>query len=339
MSAKTLNTVEDLAKLNAAKEAARQCSLAADKFLKTSHIQLARQQLEKARELDPSNAYIYAFQDRIAYFEEKKKKDVASGVAPAPTTPTQYTIPKPVVKAVPTTPTHPPEHKAKEVTAILAPASAPAPEGHTKEERASAPLPQVDSPLTEERKEPPSVHNPVEESKPIMVAEALRGKGIKARSAEEQRKLDELRRQEEVRAVDELRRKELEARAAKEQRKLEEMRRQIEELTQALKVEKEAREEITRLNLQNSVKQLRSALEAAWVNGAPVDAAANALHGLAISLEIPPDVELSIIREVKLDMYRRRSKRSSPSESSSGARRRLSNGCKKSIRLVLPSTW
>ena len=79
MSAKTLNTVQDLARLNAAKEAARQCLLAADKFLKESQFELARQQLEKARELDPSNAYIYAFQDRIGYFEEKKKKRKKSG--------------------------------------------------------------------------------------------------------------------------------------------------------------------------------------------------------------------------------------------------------------------
>jgi hypothetical protein len=135
------------------------------------------------------------------------------------------------------------------------------------------------------------------------MVEELRRKELEALAVEEQRKLEDVRRQEEGRAVDELRRKEMESRAAEEQRKLEDMRRQVEELTKALEVEKKAREEITRLNLQNSVKQLRSALEAAWVNGAPVDAAANALHGLAISLEIPPDVELSIIREVKLDMY------------------------------------
>jgi len=39
-----------------------------------SQFELARQQLEKARELDPSNAYIYAFQDRIGYFEEKRRR-------------------------------------------------------------------------------------------------------------------------------------------------------------------------------------------------------------------------------------------------------------------------
>jgi hypothetical protein len=150
VSAKTLNTVQDLAKLNAAKEAARHCLLAADKFLKESQFELAKQQLEKARELDPSNAYIYAFQDRIAYFEEKKKKDVASGVAPALTTPTQYTIPKPIIKPAPPTPAQPPEHKAEGVVAN--PAPAPASEEHKKGEAASVSPPKVEKNEPSDRK-------------------------------------------------------------------------------------------------------------------------------------------------------------------------------------------
>jgi chemotaxis protein histidine kinase CheA len=133
--------------------------------------------------------------------------------------------------------------------------------------------------------------------------EALHRKDLETRAAEDHHRIEELRRQEEMRAAQELHQKELAARAAREQQKLEEMRHQIEELTKALEAEKNAREEITRLNLQNSVKQLRSALEASWVNGAPVDAAASALHELATSLQIPPEVEQSLIRQVKLDMY------------------------------------
>jgi CheY-like chemotaxis protein len=90
-----------------------------------------------------------------------------------------------------------------------------------------------------------------------------------------------------------------------EQEKITEMRRQIEELTRALDQEKRAREEISKGNLQNAVKQLRAALEAAWVNGAPVEKAAEMLHGLAVSLEIPSEAEQSVIREVKLEMYSR----------------------------------
>jgi CheY-like chemotaxis protein len=92
---------------------------------------------------------------------------------------------------------------------------------------------------------------------------------------------------------------------SEEQEKIIEMRRQIEELTQALEQEKRAREEITKRNLQKAVKQLRVALEVAWVNGAPVEKAADSLHELALSLSIPAEVEQSIIREVKLEMYSR----------------------------------
>ena len=111
------------------------------------------------------------------------------------------------------------------------------------------------------------------------------------------------RRQEEVRLAEEARRKEAEQRVAEEQRKLEDMRRQVEDLTRALEQEKNARQEVSRLNLQSPVKQLREALEAAWINGAPDENAAQELHQRAVSLSIPPDVEQSLIREVKLDMY------------------------------------
>jgi PleD family two-component response regulator len=111
------------------------------------------------------------------------------------------------------------------------------------------------------------------------------------------------RRQEEVRVAEELRRKEAELRVAEEQRKLDDMRRQVEELTRALEQEKNARHEISRLNLQSPAKQLREALEAAWINGAPDENAAQELHQRALSLSIPSDVEQSLIREVKLDMY------------------------------------
>jgi chemotaxis protein histidine kinase CheA len=111
------------------------------------------------------------------------------------------------------------------------------------------------------------------------------------------------RRQEEVRQAEELRRKESELRVAEEQRKLQDMRRQVEDLTRALEQEKNARQEISRLNLQSPVKQLREALETAWINGAPDENAAQELHQRAVSLSIPPDVEQSLIREVKLDMY------------------------------------
>ena len=85
MSSKGVNTAQELAKLNANKESARHCLLAADRFLKDGEFQNARTELDKALKLDPSNGYIYAFQDRINYFEELKKKEPpAKPVAPVP---------------------------------------------------------------------------------------------------------------------------------------------------------------------------------------------------------------------------------------------------------------
>src|SRR5512135_2757017 len=65
----------------ASKDAARQCLLLADKHLKESNFKLCREQLQKAKELDPSNPYIYAFEDRILHFEQQEKKKTETKVA------------------------------------------------------------------------------------------------------------------------------------------------------------------------------------------------------------------------------------------------------------------
>lgn len=98
---------------------------------------------------------------------------------------------------------------------------------------------------------------------------------------------------------------ELQDRKSEEQKKLEEMRRQIEELGQALEREKKAREEIKTQHLENAVKQLRAAYAKAWINGAPAEDQDQELRVLAHSLGIPEEVEQSVRREVKLDMYSR----------------------------------
>jgi len=90
-----------------------------------------------------------------------------------------------------------------------------------------------------------------------------------------------------------------------EQRKLQDMRRQVEALTKALEQEKRARDEVSRLGLQNPVKQLHEALEAAWAMGAPDEATVHTLHEQALKLSIPTEVEESVVREVKLEMYSR----------------------------------
>lgn len=62
------------------KEAARQCLVLADKFIREENYERARQEVERAQKFDPTNVYIYAFRDRIAHFEDIKKKS-----APTPT--------------------------------------------------------------------------------------------------------------------------------------------------------------------------------------------------------------------------------------------------------------
>jgi hypothetical protein len=531
VSAKTTNTVQDLSKLNATKDAARQCLLAADKYLKELQFDLAKQQLEKAKELDPSNAYIFAFQDRITHFEATKKKEAAKQASASPATPSQRTIPKPPTetpKPPASPPTPPPKVQQEQPAMSKAPADAidvaayaQMEEARLAEDRRRQESARVlaefrqkeaaDRPMAEmlkkrefeamtaaedqrrremetrleaerhrqreleyrlageeerrrqddnrmleerrrleleararseeqrrrelearvaeeERKRKDLEYRIASEERRQRETEALaaeeqrrreleiraaaedqkrreleariaaeeqrrkemearmaaeeqrfreemarreeerRRKELEARAAaeeqlrkdleirvaEEEKKRKELekraateeirrkdveakiqqeegrrrqfedlaaseerlrreleekmreemrRRQEEVHLVEEMRRKEADLRVAEEQRKLEDMRRQVEELTRALEQEKSARQEISRLNLQSPAKQLRGALEEAWLNGAPDDNAAQELHQRAVSMSIPPDIEQSLIREVKLDMY------------------------------------
>ncbi len=83
------------------------------------------------------------------------------------------------------------------------------------------------------------------------------------------------------------------------------MRKQIELLTNAMEQERKVREEMKQQEIQASAKQLRLAMEKAWMNGAPKEREAQALHDMAQSLGIPEDVEHKLQREVKLDMYSR----------------------------------
>ena len=83
------------------------------------------------------------------------------------------------------------------------------------------------------------------------------------------------------------------------------MRKQIELLTKAIEQEKKVREEMKQHEIQGAVKKLRAEMERAWMNGAPKEREVQSLHELATSMGIPDDVEHSLRREVKLDMYSR----------------------------------
>lgn len=55
-----------------------------DQFIKAGNLDEAKDHLEKARMLDPTNAYVYAFQERIAFLkEEAEKKNTAASTRKA----------------------------------------------------------------------------------------------------------------------------------------------------------------------------------------------------------------------------------------------------------------
>ncbi len=217
---------EPAASVNPNKDAARECLRSADKFLRDGDFEKAKAQVDKAKELDPSNPYIPAFQDRIDYFQEQKKKEAIQPKSQLP----KLTPPPVSPPTVPLTPSHMPEQTV--VKSV-------------------------------------EVEN--------------RSKGKQYTPAES----------------------ELRETKAETESMLLQMKRQIEELSHALEQEKKAREEISSRQLQSAVKQLQTAYEKAWVNGAPPEKEAQALHQLALSLAIPEEVEQSVLREVKLDMYSR----------------------------------
>ncbi len=257
------------------KEAAKSCLLAADKFLKEGDFENAKEQVAKAKEFDPSNPYIYAFQDRIEYFEQLKKKETAQ---PKPAAALPIAEPKAVVPSPPPapkipTPTPPPS------APIPAPARQPAP--RIEERHPAAPI----FPMT------PPTSAAQESVRTTVVSAPSPPVPPKGEPRWETTKVSSSQADEERVAKGEV------------QSMLMQMKQQIEELTRALEQEKRAREEVARHQLQSYVKQFRAALEKAWMNGAPAEKEAQELHRLAVSLGIPEDVEQSTVREVKLEMY------------------------------------
>ena len=234
------------------KEAAKQCLLLADRFIKESEFAKARVEVEKAQKLDPSHPYIPAFLDRISYFEEEQKKKTP--VPPATT---------PAKKETPSSP-------APTTTATQAPA---------QPKVTSSPSPAVQA--------APAPKRTVDTAK---VLESLKS-SLSAQSGQVSVSTQPSQ-------IPPTSKGEVDS-------KLDEMRKQIEDLTRALHEEKKAREEIREHQLQGAVNQLRAALEKAWVNGAPKEAETVAAHQLALSLNIPPEVEQSVRREVKIEMYSR----------------------------------
>jgi CheY-like chemotaxis protein len=244
------------------KEDAKACLRDADKALKEKNFDLARRSLEKAKELDPSNPYIYAFIDRIDHFEEEElKKQSARRPVALPekeTLSSATTPPQPAEQAPKTPPPRQPTPAASPAsTAHVEHAPPPTIAPHPTQ---AVPSPSHEAPASPELRTPPRI-----ERAPHHAA----------------------------------------ATTPEVHQTLETMKRQIEELTRSLDQERKAREQIDERQLQAAVKQLRTELEKAWKNGAPKETEAERLRQLGASMGITTDIEQSIIREVKLDMYSR----------------------------------
>jgi CheY-like chemotaxis protein len=250
------------------KAAAKQCLLAADRFLKESRFHEARTEIEKAKKLDPANVYVIAFLDRINYFEAQKKKEAGPAVVPPPVVGQPGSVAPPV--AAPLRTAAPP---------VVAPPRAPSPPA-VKPTPVVAPPSPPQKPGAQAVPAPPlPVAGSAPSPSPIAVPHSPKPREVPAEPAPspaEQKAMEAT---------------------------LEEMKRQIQMLSHSLEQEKKAREEMTNQQLDSNVRQLRHSMEKAWLNGAPSDAEGEELHKLAMSLSIPENVEQSLRREVKLKMY------------------------------------
>jgi len=123
------------------------------------------------------------------------------------------------------------------------------------------------------------------------------------KTAREREELELLRREEDDRRMKSAMADQGASVVEEQQGKLEEMRKQVDDLTKALEQEKKAREEIKKQHLDTAVTQLRAAMRKAWEHGTPTEEEETELRELSKTLAIPPEVEQSIQREVKLEMY------------------------------------
>lgn len=326
------------------KDSAKQCLILADKFLKESNFTQARAEVANAQKLDPTNPYAYAFLDRIAYFEEQKKKELFHPPVSSPQAHPEPKAEPAVPKSIPAPPVDPVqkkvEVKAEPVPPKIVPPPQPKkepvpPQGEKKPELPSPPPRPLTPPAPEPKPpakpvvvvpdpklEPPPPPPPmpvvpppqsertvpvedrrakheemIEASRPVIAdVMAARSKAPAQSSppgiADMIQELSQVHHSPSTRGGD-------------VDTKLDEMKRQIEMLTSALEQERKVREEMNQQQLKGAIKQVRTALEKAWANGAPKDSEIDKLHDLAISLGIPEDVTHTLNREVKLEMYSR----------------------------------
>jgi hypothetical protein len=326
------------------KAMAKEYLLNADKYVKAGQFEKAREQIDKARASDPSNPYISAFEERIKFFASQKEKNKPEPPAtPPPSKSAPPSVPKSEPEPLKSEPAPKPEPPPKPEPKLEPPpkpepklepppkpeppprAPKPAPPPITfppPMEEIMPPLPPLEEVLAQTDPEntrpsapppPPTVRvigrpdritPPAPEPPAVKPPPPPREPAIQRPPTPPPRESDVVLRTQSVTVSTRppLQPTETEPEVTDQ---IAEMRKQLQDLTHALLQERKAREEVQRQQLDATVRQFRAALEKAWQFGAPKAKDVDDLRRIAQSLDIPPNVESSVSREVKLAMYGR----------------------------------
>ena len=308
---------------------AKEHLLASDRYLKKNLFDSARQEIQDAKKVDPANPYISACEDRLRLFEEAyvgQSSHAKASKAPQP----HHTINlKPADSESETAQA---ASKEELLTSTVLNLKAAAPQSDTAQSglkkelltttvlnlNAAAPQSETAQSAIKEELLTTTVINlkaaaSQSETAQAAIKEELLTKtviNLKAAVSQSESAQSALKKELLETTILNLKAAASQSETAQSAIKEElltatinEMRRQIDELSCALEIERKAREEIVNQQLEASVRQLRAVLEKAWQYGEPKSDEAEEIQKLVRILNISPEVEASITREVKLMMY------------------------------------
>ncbi len=310
-----------------AKAAAKECLIAADKFLKDKQFDKARQQVDKAKSIDPANPYVSAFEERIKMFEEDSKQRVAEAASaasppppppkaepppppkPAPPPPPKKQQPPPAPppkKVAPPPPPpkeEPPPRPKKEEAPPPPPKPEKAPEPPPKPEKAPEPPPKPEKapeppPKPEKAPEPPPKQEAPPREEPRPEPPPKPDPTPAPQPAPPPEPVQPIPPPPPPPATGSAQDGQLKS-------QMEEMSKQILELSHALISERKTREDVQKKQLEHSVKQFKERLQKAWAVGAPKDEVVQELQDYGRSIGLDEDMVHSVTRSVKLEMYGR----------------------------------
>jgi hypothetical protein len=281
---------------------AKEHLLASDRYLKKNLFDSARQEIQDAKKVDPANPYISACEDRLRLFEEAYVGQSSHAQAPKAPQPHLTINLKPAVSQSETAqPASKEELLTTTVLNLKAASQSETAQSAIKEELLTTTVINLKAAASQSE----TVQAAIKEellTKTVINLKAAVSQSESAQSALKKELLETTILNLKAAASQ----SETAQSAIKEElltATINEMRRQIDELSCALEIERKAREEIVNQQLEASVRQLRAVLEKAWQYGEPKSDEAEEIQKLVRILNISPEVEASITREVKLMMY------------------------------------